>query len=437
MGPLNGLRFIIMRPSWQTSLHSVTGAGKTCSGLAVGGTAWQNGMVVRAEPQKRIPRVLLCVALSLLLHLLLGVILLLLPPPEPKKCAAAPGRGRAVQVLRTEARRKADAQKQQESPKLPDAPQPDKSFAKTSADTPQTMPDQPDYEGRHSTRAASAPDARHRQSDAPAPAQNGEEKEELVTFDQERQDGDLEHEGKNSASTPPAPQNLSSEPVAPPAEAPAEGLPECSADAQENGEAPETVTLDATRSLPLTPEPVDENSLLREEPDTPLAEQRQQAAPEGMPGGAGTGRPSRPRQQAPTVFYDPSLARQPGFRTHERRSRSSGRFVLGRGAALNVASTPRGMYEALVYRRVAHYWYIACDEHRGDIIPGTITISLRITRRGQIDSMALIRRSGASISQQSFTFKAIRKASLPPMPPEVQAGVIGELMELIFEFNFD
>ena len=68
---------------------------------------------------------------------------------------------------------------------------------------------------------------------------------------------------------------------------------------------------------------------------------------------------------------------------------------------------------------------------------GTITISLRINKRGQIDSMALIRRSGASISQQSFTFKAIRKASLPPMPQEVQADVIGELMELIFEFNFD
>jgi hypothetical protein len=111
--------------------------------------------------------------------------------------------------------------------------------------------------------------------------------------------------------------------------------------------------------------------------------------------------------------------------------------VLGKGAALNVAASPRGQYEAMVYRQVAHFWYIACDEHRGDIIPGKITISLRITRSGQIDSMALIRRSGASVSQQSFTFKAIRKANLPPMPPEVQADVIGNLMELIFEFNFD
>jgi hypothetical protein len=142
------------------------------------------------------------------------------------------------------------------------------------------------------------------------------------------------------------------------------------------------------------------------------------------------------------VFYDPSLAEwaqphKPGFRTHERRSRSSGRFIFGRGAALNVLSTPRGEYEALVYRRVAHFWYMACDDHRGDIIPGKITISLRIDKRGRLDSMALIKRSGASISQQSFTFKAIRRASLPPMPPEVQTDVVGRLMELIFEFNFD
>ena len=60
-----------------------------------------------------------------------------------------------------------------------------------------------------------------------------------------------------------------------------------------------------------------------------------------------------------------------------------------------------------------------------------------LLQSGKLDNMNLITRRGASISQQSFTFKAIRKASLPPMPPEVQADVIGELMELIFEFNFD
>ena len=204
-----------------------------------------------------------------------------------------------------------------------------------------------------------------------------------------------------------------------------------------------TTQVDATRALTMADDAGGELKLQPENPEIDIAELEQQAARMGAPEGAGkspAARPARPAGARPRVFYDPSLAESrqaPGFRTHERRSRSSGRFVLGRGAALNVASTPRGMYEALIYRRIAHFWYFACDEHRGDIIPGKITISLRITKRGKIDSMALIKRTGASISQQSFTFKAIRRASLPPMPQEVQADVIGNLMELIFEFNFD
>ena len=397
--------------------------------------------------QKRLPRVLLCVALSLLLHVILALLLPLLLPQEKVKRQEKPRKARAVQVLRTTTRKKAD-----EQAKLAPDPQQnteqqtkEKPFAKTSADTPQALPDQPDYEGKRSTRAASEPDAAHRRSDTPAPAQNGKEKEELVTFDQERQEGDLEHEGKNAPRTqpaPPAPQPRQPLPPTPPAEPPTQGQENGTDSPEAKGQDAEDSIIDATKSLTLSDDLSGQLQLQQQQEKMPttLQEREQHAAPKGAPDGTGSTSHARPRLQTPQVFYDPSLARQPqqpGFRTYERRSRSSGRFVLGRGAALNVASTPRGMYEAQVYRRVAHFWYIACDEHRGDIIPGTITISLRINKRGQIDSMALIRRSGASISQQSFTFKAIRKASLPPMPQEVQADVIGELMELIFEFNFD
>lgn len=392
--------------------------------------------------QKRLPRVLLCVALSLLLHVLLACLLLLLPQQEKVKRQERPRKARAVQVLRTEARKKADEQRKQaaEAPQEPEEPTEEKPFAKTSADTPQALPDQPDYEGKRNTRAASEPDAAHRRADAPAPAQNGEEKEELVTFDQERQEGDLEHEGKNEPTAQPAPLPQPPLPPTPPTEAPAQGQENGADSPEAQGQDAEDSIIDATKSLTLSDDLSGQLQLQQQQEKMPttLQEREQHAAPKGTPDG--TGKASHTRPQGRQIFYDPSLARQlqqPGFRTYERRSRSSGRFVLGRGAALNVASTPRGMYEALIYRRVAHFWYMACDEHRGDVIPGTITISLRINKRGQIDSMALIRRSGASISQQSFTFKAIRKASLPPMPQEVQADVIGELMELIFEFNFD
>ena len=412
---------------------------------------WQNESIVDNAQQKRMGRVLLCVALSLLLHVLLGAMILLLPPQERVERKKKPKQARTVRVVRTAERKKADKQKQQQdSPQNQPQEEPEqKPFAKTSADTPQRRPDQPEYEGKRDTRAASDPDAEHRRSDAHAPAQNGEEKEELVTFDQERQDGDLEHEGKRREEpqqppTPPLPPAPADQPQ-PPAEPPAAGRPDSTPteDDAAPGKDAATTQVDATRALTMADDAGGELKLQPERPEIDIAELEQQAARMGTPEGTGKSpiaRPARPAGARPRVFYDPSLAESrqvPGFRTHERRSRSSGRFVLGRGAALNVASTPRGMYEALIYRRIAHFWYIACDEHRGDIIPGKITISLRITKRGKIDSMALIKRTGASISQQSFTFKAIRRASLPPMPQEVQADVIGNLMELIFEFNFD
>ena len=391
--------------------------------------------------QNRFSRVLLCVALSILLHMILGILILLMPEQKKVKREAGARNPRAVQIVRTADRKKADEQKKQQATaeQKADTPTEEKPFAKTSADTPQIRPEQPDYEGKRSTRAASAPDAAHRTTQEHAPAQDGEEKDELVTFDQERQAGDLEHEGKTpDAPTPPAPHIQPPLPPTPPAASPTEGLQNGSDSPTANGQDAEDSHADATKAF----SPDDAlNGALRlqqQEENSPPQEKEQRAARRGTPDTSGNA--TQHQQQIPHIFYDPSLAdwaQKPGFRTYERRSRSSGRFVLGRGAALNVASTPRGMYEALVYRRVAHFWYIACDEHRGDIIPGTITISLRITKRGQIDSMALIKRSGASISQQSFTFKAIRKASLPPMPAEVQAEVIGNLMELIFEFNFD
>ena len=394
---------------------------------------------------RRSSRVLFCIVLSVLLHLTLGFLLLLLPRQEGIKRSKAPHKARPVKIARATAHKKATPTQQKKASEKQDGqkqpPDQQRPVVKTSADTPQALPDQPEYEGRRSTRAASAPDARHRASSANSPAMNGEEKKETVTFDQERQKGDLAHDGKASTpqpapTTPPVP---TSAPTAP--EPPANGTPHGTDSPQADGQDLRDARLDATRALTLSDKQNGQLRLQQEEETPHRARAEQKAARRGLPGGTGKApAPRKPRQVQPV--YDPSLAewaqpRQPGFRTHERRSRSNGRFVLGRGAALNVVASPRGEYEAQVYRRIAYYWYRACDDHRGDIIPGKIIISLRITRKGQIDSMALISRSGASISQQSFTFKSIRQASLPPMPEEVQAGIIGRLMELIFEFNFD
>ncbi len=372
----------------------------------------------------------LCVALSLLLHA--GLALLLPDPAAGTPCERRQaGAGERRMQLRFAAAKEEASQR---------------PFAKTSPDERRQQPDEADFEGRHASRASGANDAPERRADAPLPSMEGEEREEIVTFDQQRQDGELAHEGRRDSRPAPPPT-----PPAPAADEQPATQPQPLARGRQSAPAPtppgEAPQADSPRpdegSASTRPAPPQEDGELKlrapgEEPAP--QENRPPAVAQGQPEGQ-QGAAAPPTARPPRVaVYDPSLApdaQQPGFRTQERRTRSSGRFVFGRKPALNVAATPRGAYEAEIYRRIARSWYAACDEHRGDIIPGSITVSLRLTRQGRIANMQLMNRKGASLLQQSFSFGAIRRASLPPMPDKVQQDIVGELYEMILTFNFD
>ena len=379
----------------------------------------------------------LCVLLSLLVHVLLGWAVLQVPRAAHKRTVHATRAARLVKVLRHK----------EAAPAPQPEPERERAVVKTNPDIPQQAPEHPEFEGSRDSRAASDPDSRDKLADPYAPAMTGREQEEMVTFDETRQDGDLQHEGKRrEAPAQPAPQADAAETAAaqevPP---PAPGVPQPTQTPQQE---PGPDFMELVQRGALTVNPVQEqesaDALHLNPADKPsISPLEQHTARTGMPDAAGDtpelAQP-QPRRTAPAVYYDPALAdhMQPeGFRTNENRTRSSGRFIIGRHAALNVEATPRGQYEAEIYRRIAYFWYRECDEHCGDIIPGTVSVSLRIRRNGSIDSMDLVRRRGASVSQQSFTFAAIRNASLPPMPAAVQKSFAGDKMELIFDFNFD
>lgn len=388
---------------------------------------------------KRISAIMLCVLLSLLLHLLLAFLLVLSSSSEENKGAPAASPSAKQKFVRIQRTNNAQREKRQQIP-----------FAKTSADAPQSLPERTDYEGSRNTRAASAPDTEHLRSEKDAPAQRGEKKDEIVTFEQERQDGPLDHEGQKPQQppTPPLPPDVALDTLPHP-ESP---RPPAPGRKDATGTTPiphaadkETLTAPTVHSREKQEETEHGELLIsaEEHPEEHVnADTPAKAAAIGSAAGTASvpAPPQIARKKRP-VFFDPSLASaQPnaiGFRTTERRSRSSGRFVVGKGAALNVSATPLGRYESEIYRRIAYFWYRACDDHRGDIIPGSITISLRINKRGHLENMDLVRRHGAGVIQQSFTFRAIRQATLPPMPTTVRQEIVGDLLELIFTFNFD
>lgn len=364
-------------------------------------------------------RAALCVVLSLVLHggMVWGALMWLREAGVVRRGGAAGGdRGvRVVQVVREQVPK-------EEGPR---------TFAKTDPDAEERAPLEADFVGKRHAVASGAEYAPERRSDAPLPTQNGEEQEDVVTFDQERQEGDLAYDGKVEL-----PEAVPAAGVPLPPEVPVQQqLPEVPV--PEVADEVKAASLAGVQSVLQEPVRDEEGELqLRAADDAPGTE-----AVQPQEGAARPALVVLPRGVSGEV-YDPALAehmqqRPAGFRTRERRTRSTGRFVVGSKPSLNVASTPQGRYEEEIYRRVAYFWYIACDEHRGDIIPGSVVISLRVNARGQLANMDLVRRTGASISQQSFTFGAIRRASLPPMPPAVQQELVGDLLELIFQFNFD
>ncbi|MDO5473057.1 MAG: hypothetical protein Q4F35_06955 [Akkermansia sp.] len=371
----------------------------------------------------------LCLLFSLLLHVGASALLLLgesegNQPPRPE------GRntGRILKIKREPKKKKEPATSQSEEEKETPRRLP---FAKTSAERPEEQPQQADFQGKRNARAEGESEAPDRPSEAPLPSMLGEEKEEINTLEQEHQDGPIEHDGKKRAVPAPAP-----------APDPMPGRPDVSPSAQPDlGTQAQTITpTEAVTTIQAATEQKDgELKLQTREEEEEKQQTPQKAAPTvGLPSAQGK-RPIPPRPKLRRPVYDPSLAdhAQPGFRTRERRTRSSGRFVLGRNPSLNVTATPLGRYEESVYRLIAYRWYAACDAHRGDIIPGRIIIAIRLNKSGSVDNMNLITRRGAGIIQQSFTFGAIRQAQLPPMPPAVQRELIGNQLELIFTFNFD
>ncbi len=387
-----------------------------------------------ANNTRPIKALTLCLLLSLLTHMLLAVVLIL-TATAPEKRPTRPYRDKHQAIFITRSGQKKAGENEEQLPHKP--------FIKTDADRPQQRPHEADFEGQRNARAEGMNDA-SRRSDTPAPTMEGEEKEELNTLQQERQDGDIEHYGKTEEQ--PLPQPTPDAPTTQQATPAAAGVPD----------APPTTEPDtATSTVPQEQEATETQSPIQDTQegdlklqtpeDTPEEPKETTAEPPAPPIGTPNGSSTAPTTETAAVqlrrpVYDPTQAdhaQPPGLRTTERRTRSTGQFVIGRQPSCNVEATPRGQYEELVYRLIARQWYFACDQHRGDIIPGTIIIAIRITNRGQVESMNLVNRRGAGVSQQSFTFAAIRRAQFPPMPQSVAKTLIGDLMEIIITFDFN
>lgn len=470
----------------------------------------------------------MAIAVSILLHIILAgivaiyilfeaVILAFLAPYLPDIEDIDPPKEKTVRLVL--AKDQDEEKLAQEEPKPP-------PFMKTSPD--QEAPDSPKdapYIGARPTRAEGGPEAPKDMKEMPS--QDGEKPrgDEIVLFDQSRQDGVLEHDrdGNPAIQSPPSQQQPQTDPstaitmirpgpvdpalvdgkvatpmipqvdnndMGEPREGPqnedpskiddntlAENTQDTAQDREtdkppvdkelvetdtgsdgntegieEEGREPEETTrnllaaairntaqfpdmMDNSRRIQL-PAPGGASNEPNEQADLPLKAPQispQLPAVSVLQPGAENAAPNKPKP-----LYDPAFTpeTQPGFKTEERKTRTTGRFSFGRKAAMNVAATPMGRYEEIIYRAIGMCWYKQCDINRDLIVPGTLRIRILVDKKGKIADMRLMSRQGASTVQKSFTFVAIQQAPIPPMPPEVINDLIGDKLEMIFDFHF-
>ncbi len=350
--------------------------------------------------------------------------------------------------------------RQEEEQKKPELP----AWLKTTAwQKSQFKPSRADFIGDRHTVASGGTKAPN-DAAKPMPALDGrEDRDELVLFDQERQDGDPETEGAEGVPGADVPLPVRPEtPLAKPGQqaerdprivtapnaapgtegSPGRGAPGGGAEGVVAGDGSDDREQPKEAGVPERSDGLGEaiaEALRDGDPHLPdTAKAKPVLGADDAPLQPAV--PAPPVEPKPRpVVYDPSLplSSQPGFRTHERRTVSRGNFAFGSRPALNVESTPLGRYEALIYRRIAAKWYPLTDSHRGDMKPGSLKVRMLINEKGYVVSLDLLQRVGAGAIQQSLTYRAIRQAELPPMPPEVKEAIVGDMLELYFNFYFD
>lgn len=140
----------------------------------------------------------------------------------------------------------------------------------------------------------------------------------------------------------------------------------------------------------------------------------------------------------PTPAYDPALPNggKPGYKSEERKTRITGRMSGAGITAANVKATPLGAYQANFMRALNKNWDAECVSRRDFIIPGSLKIRFILDKNGVTSGLQLINKEGTSEVQKGFTFHAIRKTKMPPMPPSVQKELGEESTEIIIDFFF-
>lgn len=290
------------------------------------------------------------------------------------------------------------------------------SFARTSPDQEEAVPEKPRFIGERNTRATS--DAAPVAAAPDMPSQKGREpvfEGEVETTESRYQDGELSSDriGQPAAAVP--------QPASPPPPAPEDP-------AAKPADAPAAEIMPAKERLAEGPVPVDRmvRETPREEPPKPPTSARASESKQTDPS-------KNPTAEAPKPAANPAA---PGFRGNQKKTRLEGSITRSGRSALDVEDSLLGRYHAAVSRAVEKEWQRNCVRNRDYITPGLLTMSFLLDASGKVRSVMVVEDVQVGAIPKGFTLNSIHDAEIPAMPGELKKQLGGEPLELIYRFNF-
>lgn len=291
------------------------------------------------------------------------------------------------------------------------------------------------YFGERNTAAASSGEAL--ETGLEVPSQEGREARfegDMELTDSDFADGDnvgapgLPGEPLPSAqSSPSPPSKLASEssepepsepveetPVFEPSE-PTEAIELTSEERMENAQTETAKLLALDESIPV-PEQV----------ETP-EEKKEQPVEEKIP---------EPKQRANSGGQTGNRGLSGGYDREARKTRLRGTIRRRGESSLEVEDSVKGRFLAKVNKEIEKAWQRECILRREFILPGVLSVSFSIDKAGQVTGFRFDSRIAGGAIQEGFTMRAIQKAKLPPMPPEMIDELRGDQLELNLTFMF-
>ncbi len=150
---------------------------------------------------------------------------------------------------------------------------------------------------------------------------------------------------------------------------------------------------------------------------SPHPQEPDKSAERESPSGSGEKSAATVPVESPDEAFDSDY-----FQPEEHRSANNGTLAKVGREAVDAVETPLGRYKKQIRDLIAARWHRYRQEHAEAVTWGILKLEFSVDLDGRVRDLQ-ITKNEANTTLVEFSLKAVREASLPPMPTEVAKSV--------------